>query len=544
MSPTEHEKSVPLHYGDNRRSWHPAFVAYMDSIVDHPNYAEMPCTRDNDGKIDWTIPSNRSRGSKNWDGNARRREWWRSKAVEIGIPVEGHWLSATAKAIHPFGKKPCQTCGRSMNIAYVYPNRTTLNLISKAAPDGFALSDSIQQSVFDLLDDFKSEFGSAGAIALIGAAFPSMKSSASIEAAKLILQEEYVSKESRRLSPGAMSNAPDRLDGFHTYNLCCRSSQDKGRARTNLVTYGVDRRAFEQWSEGDWAIADLVMAQAGLGRCAQCGVEGPISADHIGPISLGFAHTANFRPLCRSCNSAKNNRMSAQDVADLRNLETDGIKVASWQIVPLWNKLKYQIATDVDAARFSKLLRILQHHYLIALLRAVQLGVPDLLLPLLHPEFAYSRIELVGFNPATLTFESVIHYDRQDVYASSRAARIMRIAFDALLHNGSRPSRNIQIVSDERVKSILEDYENSLKQAVVDNSSALRIELAQAIIVDAPAQVRDESFARIVSLLPDTVSQNESLLSLHLLMTTFAEVLEDRYSRGITVSWDDFEPNF
>jgi hypothetical protein len=68
------------HYGDKRRAWRPDFVDYMYSIVEHPNYSGMPCTTDKDGKIDWTIPSNRKRGSKNWEGNTLRRAWWEHEA--------------------------------------------------------------------------------------------------------------------------------------------------------------------------------------------------------------------------------------------------------------------------------------------------------------------------------------------------------------------------------------------------------------------------------------------------------------------------------
>ena len=48
------------------------------------------------------------------------------------------------------------------------------------------------------------------------------------------------------LSPGVMSNAPDRLDGFHSYNKCCRAKEDKGRSKENLNKYGEDRRAYER----------------------------------------------------------------------------------------------------------------------------------------------------------------------------------------------------------------------------------------------------------------------------------------------------------
>ena len=53
---------------------------------------------------------------------------------------------------------------------------------------------------------------------------------------------KYISEEKKSmLSPGVMSNAPDRLDGYHSYNACCRPC-DSGRSKKNLSTYGQDRR--------------------------------------------------------------------------------------------------------------------------------------------------------------------------------------------------------------------------------------------------------------------------------------------------------------
>ena len=31
-----------------------------------------------------------------------------------------------------------------------------------------------------------------------------------------------------------MGNPPDRLDGFHSYNNCCRPTADKGRSDENM----------------------------------------------------------------------------------------------------------------------------------------------------------------------------------------------------------------------------------------------------------------------------------------------------------------------
>jgi 5-methylcytosine-specific restriction endonuclease McrA len=44
-------------------------------------------------------------------------------------------------------------------------------------------------------------------------------------------------------------------------------------------------------------------------RCAYCGVDGPMTLDHVKPIALGGKHMpANIRPACKSCNSSKSGR--------------------------------------------------------------------------------------------------------------------------------------------------------------------------------------------------------------------------------------------
>ncbi|HFL9475791.1 TPA: Alw26I/Eco31I/Esp3I family type II restriction endonuclease, partial [Escherichia coli] len=58
-----------------------------------------------------------------------------------------------------------------------------------------------------------------------------------------------------------MANPPDRFDGFHSFNRCCRSIADKGRTKENLKSYVTDRRVFEYWVDGDWVAADRLMGQ-------------------------------------------------------------------------------------------------------------------------------------------------------------------------------------------------------------------------------------------------------------------------------------------
>lgn len=457
----------------------------MYRIVDHPNYAGMPCTVDDEGKIDWTIPSNRSKGSKNWDGNARRREWWREKAASEGIPDEGEWLSKTAKRIHPFGEKPCQTCGRVMKLSYSYPTGRTIERLNRYLPDDSQVADADLLTVDEVIDHAMRELGDAGAVEAIKGSLPRLEDVQTLDELRSAVTERLVRGEARGwLSPGAMSNAPDRLDGFHTYNLCCRQSHDTGRSFENLRTYGADRRAFEHWCEGDWSAANFLMTQPGFGTCPRCGREAQLTADHIGPISLGFAHSPHFNAVCVACNSSKNNRMALADVAALLVLEDDGETIASWHVRALWDLCKGKVDSDGDALLLSRLMRVNQHHYLILLSEIKDRGLADALLQFLSPEFAEQRTRFVGLDPVTLQYEGIERSPRQDTYARSHAARMVRIAFQALDDYAAKTKRNLQLVDDALLSEPRERLEEALVRAEQE-PSGWREELNEILELDA-----------------------------------------------------------
>ena len=118
-------------YGSKGQTWHPDFVAYMEFIARHPNYAGMPDAYATENKIQWEAPSNRGSGRFK-DTHHKRRDWWRRKARELGISTAAEeWISKTAKRLHPTGKKPCKRCGRVMEIRYAYPREAFLNRIRK-----------------------------------------------------------------------------------------------------------------------------------------------------------------------------------------------------------------------------------------------------------------------------------------------------------------------------------------------------------------------------------------------------------------------------
>jgi Alw26I/Eco31I/Esp3I family type II restriction endonuclease len=531
--------SRPLSYGDQRRPWNQAFITYMDSIVDHPNYQGMPCTRDDTGKIDWTIPSNRSRGSKNWDGNARRREWWAEKARSMGIAIEGPWLSKTAKALHPTGSKPCQTCGRLMELSYIYPTVQTIARLNSYLPEGEKLEHGDYLTIYEVVDHLFTELGGDVATRALSEVFPLAGHAATLDEFKRSITVQYVEKESRKFSPGAMSNAPDRLDGFHTYNLCCRSRQDKGRDRQNLRSYGVDRRAFEQWCEGDWASADFLMSQAGVGPCTECSRMGQLTPDHTGPISLGFAHSPTFRPICNSCNSAKNNRMSHRDVQELLTRESNGEAVVSWQAQRLWDLCKNDVNDDHAALLLSKLMRIGQHHYLESLHPAVEAGVPDCLMQFLHPEYAYFKPTFIDLDPETLRYTRLERIPRNDTYARMKAARVVRVAFEALQDYAQKPKRNVQAVSSELVRPEHQAYLDTLQRAAAE-ASLSRESLTEILRSEDGPDTRDNKIALLTAETDFRCPWDpEVRTELTKLTSAYADVLHVRFRRGESVSWDD-----
>lgn len=475
-------------YGDDRRSWKSEFVGYMEKIVHHKNYGGLPDAIDDQGQIRWNAPSNRPPGR--WqDLRDRRLEWWKTKAEERNIKVEGKWISQVAKAIHPFREKPCQTCGRVMSLDYVYPTKNTFQKINRRLSEKDQLKYEDFLTIYEIVPYLSNKLGDGAYDVLINI-FPELSNATRTDKGFIeFLSNEIVPLSPRgKLSPGAMSNAPDRLDGFHTYNLCCRNKQDTGRSSENLKTYTDDRRAFEFWCEGDWAAANLLMKSGTIGICSSCGKTALMTADHVGPISLGFAHSPWFKPLCSSCNSSKGNRLSLDDVKTLIKEEKAGASVASFQIKALWDKCKNKVTSDEDAGRLSKLLRINQHYYLLLLKEIYDLGHPELLLAFLHPELAEEKIEFVGLNGSNFSFEKIIRTHRADTYSKSKAARMIRIAYDALDDYASKEKRNIhdvpkviELAPRLKVKSVVANFDKieSEKDLKLGNEmfKALRNEL-------------------------------------------------------------------
>jgi Alw26I/Eco31I/Esp3I family type II restriction endonuclease len=454
------------------------FLQYMTEISDHPNYAGMPDRINAKGATQWEAPSNRLSGQFQFT-HQRRREWWEKRAKELGIAGD-KWISKTAKKIHPTGRKPCSVCGRVLDINYVYPTKVLQDRIGRLS---FLRPDFVVdpfEGILSLVKRLYREYGPE-----VSKSLPALfhTSTIKVPVEKLKgerewlewLQKEFIPLEPRILSPGAMSNAPDRFDGFHTFNICCRKSADKGRHTENLKQYVTDRRVFEHWAAGDWIAANELMGRIRVelsGEPCRCGRAGPCDADHVGPISLGFCHSPYFQLLCTSCNSAKNNRMTHSDVVLLLEQERGGHSIVSWHSQALWDTHKHSVKDDKTGLRLSKLLRDNRHALMNALKKVADAGHLTFLTAYLELERAESDVTFVGLRAEDhLTkFEKMIRTPRQTKYANEQKVRRLRIAFEELVTYHKKENRNIFLVADARsagaLKATLDLLKNKSKEAM------------------------------------------------------------------------------
>lgn len=92
--------------------------------------------------------------------------------------------------------------------------------------------------------------------------------------------------------------------------------QRKNAVKVNLAVSG--RKAFirrSPVSSSDWA---RLVHRYGS-RCAYCGSDGPLTIDHVVPISRGGQHAiGNLLPACGSCNYSKGSRFLVEWRRDRR----------------------------------------------------------------------------------------------------------------------------------------------------------------------------------------------------------------------------------
>lgn len=449
-----------------------AFLQYEEEIVNHPSYAGMPDLYKDDGTIQWETPSNRSSGKFQFSHD-KRYDWWVSKAAEVGISTdEDKWISKVAKKIHPTHQRPCKVCGLIMDTRYCYLSKNFIGRVQKLSFYNKDINMSELMHIVDFVTTFVDLYDDKAFAALPALLkckqtpkIPTLGNN--LEKWVSWLNEHYIPSEPSMLGPGAMSNPPDRLDGFHTYNRCCRPTADKGRSKENLASYSTDRRAFENWSDGNWITANKLMGYINSDPimkqqpCANLGIgtkhPRPCSADHIGPISLGFCHRPEFQLLCAPCNSAKNNRMYYSDVHHLINVEKTGEVVTTWYASDIWNKCKNKVTDKESALRLSRIMRDNRNIAMMLLYSFLEKGEYLFLLSLLNLEYADYSYEIISNSAVVKNHIVTVKFEQNPSslkYVKVQKTRKVRIAFSALSDYAQKENRNGYMYTNDEIESI------------------------------------------------------------------------------------------
>lgn len=410
------------------RKTHPNFIKYQEFIVNHPNYSGLHFTRNSDNSIRWVVTG------KSADGQLRKK-WWIEQCEKLGIEIKSGAFSLAAVAIHPTKKHVCQICGTSLSVEYVYPNK---RLIEKIKTEFDVEITPYTQTIFEIIDTLKNDDFFIKLFKL--------PSGNSLTINDLIYQNHVQNKSKSYLSPGVMSNPPDRFDGFHSDGNCCRSKSDKGRHKSNLQRYTQDRRVYEHWADGDWKKADRLMAEFG---------KHGLSADHIGPISLGFCHRPKFQPMTVSENAAKNNRMSLNDVEILIADEKNGEQVVSWHSKYIWDALKRKVKSDDDAVKLSKLMRENLHQVLTIFSIIDEAGYRSVLKTFLNEEYSYFDYKFKGFNPKDGTFEAVVKTEKRGKNQKNNVERYKRVAFESLEEYKDKDNRKTKFWTTTEIDELI-----------------------------------------------------------------------------------------
>lgn len=431
--------------------WHPDFLEYMEYIVNHPDYSGLPIKRKKDGSLAWIATA------KSEIGKAREA-WCKNKAKELGIPIGPGVYARVMREIHPTKWKVCQTCGREMSIYYHYPSANCLKAIKKQ----FGIAYTEIDHISDIWDDLVKHGFSDSNIAEFFIQYGKLQSVSKTSTKEQVIDalEKICRIEGKSiLSPGAMSNFPDRYDGFHTYNRCCRATQDKGRSKENLKSYMQDRRAYEYWSDGNIHAANQFMGSVFF--------EGT-SADHVGPISLGFVHDPRYlQPMLGSDNSSKRDRLQKDDIENIIRIEErTGVAPMSWFSKEIWEHIRsnYLVLTEEILTRYRDALKQNMSNFMFVLwyiMENAENGQRFLEMSLLQPKYHYFESSYTFNEQGDIISRNNRHYTGRNANEMERYARV---AIDAVYDFNSKENRNVHNDLTEDELSDLKCLCNSIAQ--------------------------------------------------------------------------------
>lgn len=347
-----------------------------------------------------------------------------------------------------------------MSIYYHYPNTNFLKTLNRTFHSDFTTCDHISDIWDELIDRGVPE--NELAQFLITKGNLSLDCATSSKEA-IIDALEYTCRKGNKkcLGPGAMSNFPDRFDGFHSYNRCCRGSQDKGRSKANLKSYTKDRRAYEYWSDGNIHAANLFMHSAFFDGT---------SADHIGPISLGFVHDSHYlQPMSSGDNSAKRDRLQISDIERIiQTEERTGVYPMSWQSRLIWEYIRahYQQSPEKVPAIYRNALKQNMSNFMFVLYTILQTcpfhGESFLITAFLKPHCKYFEYTYQFNKLGDIIDQKPRHYTERN---KNETDRYSRIAIDAVWNYHNKDNRQTKPDITASESQILQQICTSIENA-------------------------------------------------------------------------------
>ncbi len=418
----------------DEKQWHQRFLKYMESIVNHSNYQGLTINKKSDGSYAWIATAKSKVGQE-------RIDWCINKAQELdfimGYEVYPGMYADVMLEIHPKKWKVCQICGKEMSLYYHYPNASFLKSLNKQFNTEFTDCVHIGDIWDELIACGVRKFDIANFLIKKGDLGLDAHSS---EKDEIIDALEYACRKGGKkcLGPGAMSNFPDRYDGFHTYNRCCRATQDKGRSKENLKSYTKDRRAYEYWSDGNIHAANQFMGSNFFDG---------VSADHIGPISLGFVHDPRYlQPMKGGENSSKRDRLQIVDIEKI--IETEkrtSVYPMSWQSKLIWEFIKKNYSSNQD--KVSTIYRDALKQNMVNfmfILRNILENCPNngedfLVSAFLEPNYECFKYSYTFNDKGEIIDKTKRHYTNRNQFETDR---YRRIAIEAVYDYGEKDNRN------------------------------------------------------------------------------------------------------
>lgn len=467
----------------NKSLYHPNYDEYVEMIVSHPAYRGLYYNRKNDGRVNWVVTGKSREGQL-------RLQWWKEKCKEHNIPIQKGCYAKLARQIHPTGWHVCQCCGEARSIFYEYPTKRTVQTLNKILGTNIDKDNDEERAEYTIREIIEIWCHTQSQTESLAKAFGLPKPKDKQELIDLIYAE-LVSKENGRFSPGVMCNPPDRFNGFHSYALCCRTKFDTGRKNENMQTYMQDRRAYEDWADGNYNLANRLMGEFRKQppiTCPICGETAKMSADHIGPISLGFCHSTHFAAMCRKCNSAKNNRFTKADVKKLITLEKNGEQVISWHSKYIWDNLKYKVKNDNDAKAASLLMAKCHQNILNIFSLIYANNGREFLMRYLNPDYSMMDYRFDNFDLFHLDNTIIVATPLDSKNKRNNQERYIRIAFESLAAFHSKTNRRNELLVNEH-SPVLKSILTLIKDKAYDSADKALIELIKQL----SKQISDEA---------------------------------------------------